>query len=56
MTADPNGIDLSTFVSEHLRRAEPDLRPRTAAAARSGSTPATATGPGTGTPGQAASS
>jgi len=25
MTADPKSIDLSTFVSEHLERAEPDL-------------------------------
>jgi transposase-like protein len=25
MTANPNSIDLSTFVSEHLERAEPDL-------------------------------
>ncbi len=25
MTADPNSVDLSTFASEHLRRAEPDL-------------------------------
>lgn len=25
MTANPNSIDLSTFVAEHLERAEPDL-------------------------------
>ncbi len=25
MTANPNSIDLSTFICEHLERAEPDL-------------------------------
>lgn len=25
MTADPNIVDLSSFMSEHLERAEPDL-------------------------------
>ena len=25
MTADPNSIDLSAFMAEHLQRAEPDL-------------------------------